>query len=102
MLGRAWLVVVLVSACGGGHAPFPNGSPDALPPDTLPPMTADAMPTSVTIAVTLNGMPVSNVPAYFQAADSTLAGAATTDAQGTAGAILATGGFVTVIEPEGG
>jgi hypothetical protein len=85
-----------VVACGGSHTPFPNNSPDA-PVDGLPP-SGDAPPGAVTLTVTDHGLPVAGLNTYFQAADASLVFAATTDDHGTAGAVLADGGFVTVIE----
>src|SRR6266850_7919223 len=99
MTARRFALAGLVAACGGGHTPFPNGVPDGPPPDTLPQSTGDAMVNAVTIAVTDVGMPVANASVYFQNPDSSLVSGLTTDAHGTASALVADDGFVTVIEP---
>jgi hypothetical protein len=79
----------------------PNGPPDAAPADTLS-TSGDAGADAVTVAVTLRGAPAPGVPVYFQNADSSLVLAVTTDPRGIAGAALAAGGYVTVVEPDDG
>jgi hypothetical protein len=98
-VGFCSLLAVCV-ACGD-HPGFPNGVPDAAAPDTLLP-SGDAGPDAVTVTVTLRGAPVPGVTVYFQNADSSLVLAAATGQGGTAGAVLAAGGQVTVIEPDDG
>jgi hypothetical protein len=95
-------LATLLAACGSSHPPFPNGSPDAPPGDTLPQSTGDAAPNAVTVQVTLAGTAVANVAVFFEDPQSKPVGAATTDAQGTANALVPAGGFVTVIEPDDG
>jgi hypothetical protein len=96
MTGR--LAIVALAACSGSHRPFPMESPDAMP-DTLPSPTADAPPGSVTLSVTEHGLPAAGIAVYFQGADSSIVAAMTTDAHGTANAVLLDGSFVTVIAP---
>ncbi len=87
---RRWLALVLLAACGGGD--------DAVNPDAPP-----VQPGSVSIRVTLGGVPQSNVEVMFQEADSTVKSVTTTGVDGAAtGDIAAAGGFVTVIEPREG
>ncbi|HEX3760224.1 MAG TPA: hypothetical protein VHW23_16015 [Kofleriaceae bacterium] len=102
---RVHVAGALLAACAAcaacnSHPGFPSGAPDAAA-DALSP-SGDAGPDAVTVTVTLRGVPAGGVPVYFQNADSSLALAVTTDAQGTAGATLAAGGYVTVIEPDDG
>src|SRR5262245_56512944 len=100
MIGRALGLASLLAACSH-HPPFPNGAPDAGSADALP-TTPDAAPSAVTMTVTLRGATVPGTAVYFQNADSSLVLAATSDANGTASAMLAAGGYVTVIEPDDG
>ena len=93
--------LALLAACGH-YTAFPTGEIDAPPADTLSPPTADAPTAAVTASVTVAGVPVPGVTVYFQDADGTLVLGATTDANGTVGATLAAGGFVTIIEPPDG
>lgn len=92
----------LLVACGGSRERTIDAGPPDAAIDTLGPPTADAAAGAVTVSVTVGGIPAANVPVYFQDADSTLVLAVTTDAQGTAGAIIAAGGYVTLIEPPAG
>jgi hypothetical protein len=88
---------LLAAACGSAHHTVDANRDTST--DTISPTTGDAPPGAVTIAITSASQPASNVTVYFQNADSSLVIAALTDAHGTVGAMLATGGFVTVIEP---
>jgi hypothetical protein len=54
----------------------------------------------VVVTVTRRGSPAIGRPVYFQGADSSLVAEMMTGVDGKASAVLATGGFVTVIEPE--
>jgi hypothetical protein len=101
MIARRLAIAGLLAACSGHHAPFPNATIDGPPPDEFSPVGADAMPGAVTITVTVNGVPAANVAVYFQDHASQVVLAAATDAQGTAGALVPAGGFVTVFEPAG-
>jgi hypothetical protein len=55
----------------------------------------------VTLTTTANGGPSSGVRVYFQDADGAVVLATTTDASGTASAVMAAGGYVTAINPYG-
>src|SRR5258706_4899125 len=92
--------VMLVAACGSSHHTVDANRDTST--DTLSQPTGDAPPGATTLTVTVAGMPAANVPVYFQNADSTLVLGAITDAHGTVGAMLVTGGFVTAIEPADG
>ncbi len=94
-------IITLLVACGGHETPFPFAGPDA-GYDALPPQNADAPGGAVTLTVTQGGMPAAGVTVYFQNADSTLVLAVGTDANGTAGAVVQPGGYVTVVEPHDG
>lgn len=100
MRGSALCVPWLLAACNS-HPGFPNGAPDGGPGDSASP-TGDVAPEAVTLTVTMRGAPAQGVAVYFQNADSSLVREATTDEHGTAGAVLAAGGYVTVIEPDDG
>lgn len=93
---RTVLALVLVmAACGGDDAvhhlpdapPAPDGGPDA----------ATAGPVSITVS--LFGTPNAGVAVYFQNADSSVVLTTTTDATGTATAMMEPGGFVTAVDP---
>ena len=90
---------VACAACNS-HPGFPNGAPDAAP-DALP-TSGDAGPDGLTVTVTLHGAPAGGAAVYFQNADSSLVAAVATDDRGTASAVLAAGGYVTVVEPDDG
>ncbi|MDB4959689.1 MAG: hypothetical protein JWO36_7258 [Myxococcales bacterium] len=98
MPGLRSLLIVCVSlaaACGGDpvrHTPdAPPGSPDAY---------VDAVASHlVSIAVTLGGVGAPGITVHFQNADSTVVSSTVTDAQGTASAMMADGGYVTASEP---
>jgi hypothetical protein len=98
MSARRIAAVLLLAACGERDRTV-DAAEVLPPPDTLAPGTADAAAGAVTIAVTLGGVAVPGAPVYFQNADSSVVAAVLTDGNGTAGATLAAGGFVTVIEP---
>src|SRR5438105_2298725 len=98
MTARLALALVLfAAACGSAHHTVDANRDTST--DTLGPATGDAPTGAVTLTVTSSNQPAANVSVYFQNADSSLVLAATTDAHGTVGAMLATGGFVTAIEP---
>jgi hypothetical protein len=86
-----------LAACGDdegkGHlADAPLGVQDAEPADA----TQAIQP--VTVTVTSNGSPASGLTVYFQNADSSLVSDTKTGDDGKASAVMAAGGFVTVIE----
>jgi hypothetical protein len=99
MTSRLFLAFTL-AACGSAHHTVDANRDTSS--DTLGQPTGDAPPGATTIAVTSAGLPAANVAVYFQNADSTLVLGATTDAHGTVGVMLATGGYVTAIEPPDG
>jgi hypothetical protein len=62
-------------------------------------MAPDMMVQAVTLTVTNLGRPQANVAVYFVNADDTLVKATTTDATGTASAVMTAGGSVTAVNP---
>jgi hypothetical protein len=74
-----------LAACGAERIPT---EPDA-----------DVVAARVVVSVTENGAAAPGKQVYFQNADSSLVGSATTDADGAASAVMGSGGFVTVVEP---
>ena len=60
----------------------------------------DAPPARVTVHVTLEGSAAPGVVVYFLNADSSVVSDTTTDSDGSASALMAAGGSVTVIEPQ--
>jgi hypothetical protein len=89
----AILVLAFAAACGDDG---PGNLADAPPPPPIP----DGPPAPVKVTVTVQGLPGAGVTVHFQNADSSLVGTMTTDADGVASAVMAAGGFVTVIEPD--
>jgi hypothetical protein len=92
MMRGSWVMVLIAAACGGGS----NGSgqlPDAPP---APDGNADS---PVTVTVTVGGTPSPGVHVYFVAADGTPVKTVDTGADGTASAVIAAGGSVTVLDP---
>jgi hypothetical protein len=89
------LVLILV-ACGDDSS---RHTPDATIHDGAIDSAPDAAGTPVTLTVTRNGSGLASVPVYFQNADSSVVLATTTDASGTASAVIAAGGYVTAINP---
>lgn len=89
---RTLFLVLALAACGDSHlAPDAAVDPDvANPPDAASPTVSLAAPLSP-----------SNSRVYFQNADSTLVMSATLDPDGNASAVMAAGGFVTLVEPDG-
>lgn len=73
---------VLLAACGGGD-----------------PANPDAPAGSVSIRVTVGGVPQTNVEVMFQEADGAVKSVSTTDVDGVATGETGAGGFVTVVEP---
>jgi hypothetical protein len=100
MLKVSSLMVLLAAACGDDGV---RHTPDAAPHDG--PLSVDgpvdAAPMPVTIAATRSGQPMTGVHVYFLNADSSVVLATTTDATGTASAVMAAGGSVTAINPYG-
>ncbi|HEY3806242.1 MAG TPA: hypothetical protein VGL61_26745 [Kofleriaceae bacterium] len=99
MLARAWLVVVVLAACGGNSV---RHLPDGAPPsdgaaDSMG--QSDAPPSATELTVTVGGAGGSGLTVYFLDPDSTLETTATTDASGTASGMLKTGGSVTIAVP---
>ena len=97
---RKLSLMLFLVACGDDGV---RHTPDAAPTHdgAADSPIADAAPNPVTIAAVFNGAPVAGVHVYFQNADSTLVLATTTDATGTASAVMAAGGYVTAINPYG-
>ena len=98
---RTPILIAALVACGddGVHHLADSGvdAPAQPQPDAPP----DAAPLGmVTVTVTLQSSPAAGVPVYFQNADSSLVSSATTGDDGTATAMMAAGGFVTVLEPQ--
>jgi hypothetical protein len=59
----------------------------------------DGAGNAVSITTTRNGVPVSGVHVYFLNADNSVVLATTTNANGTASAVMAAGGSVTAVDP---
>jgi hypothetical protein len=78
--------LLLLAACG-------TPDPDIPQPD------GPFVPGPVSIAITLRGAPVVNVPVIFQNADSEVVASTVTDFEGKANAEIDGDSFVTVIEP---
>jgi hypothetical protein len=98
MCHRARSFVLLTSlaltACGGNSVRhFADGPPASDAPG------GDAALQPVTLTITNGTTPVPSIHVYFQNADSSLVVDATTDASGTASAVMAAGGYVTAIDP---
>lgn len=95
---RLSLLVVLVAACSDDGV---RHTPDATLHDA--PALTDGAPDApllpVTIAVVNGDAAVAGVHVYFLNADSSVVLATTTDATGTASAVMAAGGSVTVVDP---
>ena len=92
------LLVCCLIACGDDGV---RHTPDATPhdgPGSPDSPAIDAAPNPVTIAALLDGQPVAGVHVYFQNADSTVVLSTITDAQGTASAVMAAGGYVTAVD----
>lgn len=92
----SWAVVLILAACGGdsngaGHLPDAPPAPDAA-------IDGNAG-TPVALTVTNGGAPSSGARVYFVAADGTLVKTVDTGADGTASAVMAAGGSVTVLDP---
>jgi hypothetical protein len=92
------LLVCCLTACGDDGV---RHTPDAAPHDGASDAAADAAPEPVTLTATLGGVPQSGVHVYFLNADSSVVRATTTDANGTASAVMAAGGSVTALDPYG-
>lgn len=95
---RKLALLLMVAACGDDGV---RHTPDAAPHDgpVTPDGPIDAAGTPVAITVTQNGAGVAGAHVYFQNADSTVVLATTTDATGTASAVMADGGYVTAVDP---
>jgi hypothetical protein len=95
---RKLAVLLLIAACGDDGV---RHTPDAAPHDgpVVPDGPVDTAGTPVAITVAAAGTPVPGVHVYFQNADSTLVLATTTDASGTASAVMVAGGYVTAVDP---
>jgi hypothetical protein len=89
-----------MAGCGddGGAGQLADAPPNTTDGQADAPI--DAAPSPVTITVTQSNQPVMGVTVYFQQPDSMLVRDAKTDAAGKASAIVRSGGFVTVIEPQ--
>jgi hypothetical protein len=91
----------LAYGCGGGSGSGVDAAPliDAVG-DAVGDAAPDSAPAAVRVTVETFGIaPVSGATVYFQDVDSTLVAEVETDAQGHASAMLAAGGFVTVLLP---
>ncbi len=92
-IGRSALIAL--AACGGTTAVTSDAPP-------LPPPIDAIAPGPATLAITNAGAPVAGVQVWFQAADGNVIAETTTDATGTASAVVAPGAIVTVLGPFGG
>jgi hypothetical protein len=92
---RRVLLVLLLAACGDDGV---RHTPDAAPHDGQPDSPIDTAGNPVTFTATRDGTPISGMYVYFQNADSTVVLATTTDANGTASAVMDAGGYVTAID----
>jgi hypothetical protein len=91
------LLVCCLAACGDDGV---RHTPDAAPHDgPLADTGPDGPLQPVTLTATYNGAPQAGVQVYFLDADNSLVLATTTDASGTASAVMAAGGSVTAIDP---
>ena len=95
---RKLSLVLFLVACGDDGV---RHTPDAARVDGAPDSPVDAATLPVTLTATYNGQPVAGVHVYFQNADSSVVLATTTDASGTASAVMYAGGYVTAINPYG-
>jgi hypothetical protein len=92
---RCLLLLLALAACHSNPA-----TADAWVSDAVADAAVDAPPPTVTLNITKDTVPRAGVHVYFQNADSTVVLATTTDATGTATAVMTTGGgFVTAIDP---
>ncbi|MFN0245978.1 MAG: hypothetical protein ACKV2T_03655 [Kofleriaceae bacterium] len=87
---RALLVAVMCAGCYGDQLDSPPDAGDLADPREL-----------VTLQFLADAVDLSGFPVYFQNADSTLATATRTDADGRARARMLPGGFVTIVLPNG-
>lgn len=95
---RVLALVLVAAACGSDpvrHIPDGRPQPDARASDGA----ADTAPAPVTLTITKDGTPQAGVHVYFQNADSSLVLGTTTDATGTASAVMSPGGFATALNP---
>jgi hypothetical protein len=90
------LLVCCLTACGDDGV---RHTPDAAPHDGPRDSAIDGALDPVTVTAMRDGAPASGVHVYFQDADSTVVLATTTDANGTASAVMAPGGYVTAVDP---
>lgn len=97
---RKLSLVLFLVACGDDGVRHTSDAPH--PSDGAPDSPADAAVQPVTFAAVLDRQPVMGVHVYFQNADSSVVLATTTDATGTASAVMAAGGYVTAVDPFGG
>ena len=97
---RKLSLVLFLVACGDdGVRHTPDAAPH--PGDGAADSPADAAVSPVTLAAIRDGQPVMGVHVYFQKADGTVVLATTTDATGTASAVMDAGGYVTAVDPYG-
>src|SRR5437762_2059952 len=93
---RSLVALTALAACSGeDKARHLDGGIDSMLPIDAPP---DGPLQPVTLSVTYNGAPQMNVRVYFQNADSSMVASTTTDATGTATAVMNPGGFVTAVD----
>jgi hypothetical protein len=94
------LLVCCLAACGDDGV---RHVPDAAPHDgPIADMAPDGPLQPVTVTATIDGAPQAGVQVYFLDADSSLVLSTTTDATGTASAVMAAGGSVTALDPYAG
>jgi hypothetical protein len=88
----SWIVALVAAACGGDKTGA-GQRPDA------PPATDGHADSPVTLSVTDAGAPSAGVHVYFLTADGTPVKTMDTGADGSASAVMAEGGSVTVLNP---
>lgn len=97
---RKLSLLVFLVACGDdGARHTPDATVHDAAHDGAPDSPADAPSGAVTLTITSNGSGTSGITVYFQNADNTLVMAETTDANGTASAVMQPGGYVTAVQP---
>jgi hypothetical protein len=91
---RRVVLALLLAACGDDGV---RHTPDASTHDG--PVDAPEVMDPVTVTVTRADTAIPGVHVYFQNVDSSLVLATTTDANGTASAVMEAGGYVTAVDP---
>src|ERR1700761_8486475 len=93
---RPVLVLILIAACGSNDVHHVDDAPAS---SDSPLGDAPGGPAPVTVAIMFDGVGVAGVSAIFTNADGSPVATLTTDATGTASQALASGGYVTVVDP---